>query len=195
MKIDNVIIFDDFCISPYHQFLKRAFIDSERIPYILSHSCLYRDDGVDEVWDSIALHTHIDWRYVGPNAHLLEPFHEVMPFLVRCRTNITFPTEKNQLMGMHTDLPMSEQEYFSAIYYLNANDGSTVVSNPVTGEEVEVEAKENRLLVFPGRWNHSAYTPTNVKFRGIINFCFFSNFMPERMSELGQLQFNISESK
>lgn len=195
MKIDDVIIFDDFCISPYHQLLRRVFIDSEQIPYRLVHGSIYREDGIDEVWDSVAYHTIIDKHYVGPHAYIIEPFHEVMPFLIRSRVNITFPTEKNEVMGIHTDLPMSEQEYFSAIYYLNANDGSTLILNPETGEKVEVEAKENRFVVFPGRWEHSGNTATNIKFRGVINFCFFSNFMPEKMSQLEQLQFNISQSK
>ena len=54
-----------------------------------------------------------------------------------------------------------------AIFYVNTNDGLTVLDN-----EVEIDSVSNRLLVFDGSTMHHSTTCTNQKRRVNINFNF-----------------------
>jgi hypothetical protein len=67
----------------------------------------------------------------------------------------------------HMDHIDYEFPHRGAIFYLNTNDGLTVVNNQ------EVESIENRLLLFDPTVPHHSTTYTNDKCRVNVNFNFF----------------------
>ena len=56
-------------------------------------------------------------------------------------------------------------DHEAAIYYVNSNDGLTVLD-----DGTQIESVENRLLVFDASKNHHSTTCTNAKARVNINF-------------------------
>ena len=59
-------------------------------------------------------------------------------------------------------------EHKGAIFYLNTNDGKTILD-----DGIEIDSIENRVLLFEPHLNHSSTSCTNNKCRSNINFNFF----------------------
>lgn len=85
--------------------------------------------------------------------------------LIRIKGNLYTSTEKLIHHNNHRDYPF---EHRGAIFYLNTNDGLTVLE-----DGTEIKSVENRLLLFePNKFHHST-TCTDSKCRVNINFNFF----------------------
>ena len=65
----------------------------------------------------------------------------------------------------HVDYPFPHK---GAIFYLNTNNGLTILE-----DKVEVESIENRLLLFDSSKQHKSTTCTDDKCRINVNFNFF----------------------
>lgn len=85
----------------------------------------------------------------------------------RAKLNFFGMYEKNKGMGMHTDL-MNEEEYYTAIFYLNDNNGGTKIKS---GEFVK--SKSNRLLLFKGQILHESIVQTDKTKRFLFNINFY----------------------
>tara|TARA_Y100000004_G_scaffold86003_1_gene96433 strand:- start:251 stop:844 length:594 start_codon:yes stop_codon:yes gene_type:complete len=128
-----------------------------------------------------------------------EPFvisdyiHLVLPILselgisklYRIKSNFYPRTEKIIKHDWHVD---RGDEHLSAIFYVNSNNGKTIIEN-----EVEVESIENRLLIFDGTLRHAS-TSASDNFRMNINFNFNSHLDLKKVykSSITSIQNNIS---
>ncbi len=84
--------------------------------------------------------------------------------IIRIKANLYPSTEKIEKHSNHIDY---EFENVGAIYYLNTNDGLTILE-----DTVEVKSVKNRLLLFDGSKLHRSTTCTNDKCRVNVNMNF-----------------------
>lgn len=85
--------------------------------------------------------------------------------LIRVKANLYPRTEFLHIHSQHTDYPYSHK---GAIYYVNDNDGFTILNG-----DVRVESKQNRLLLFDPSIPHQSTTCTDAPYRVNINFNYF----------------------
>jgi len=110
-----------------------------------------------EFWS--VFHTEPQVQVFAPILNLLE-----CRAMMRIKANL-YPSTETIVHHMdHTDY---EFPHRGAIFYLNTNNGLTVVNNQ------EVESIENRLLLFDPTVPHHSTTCTNDKCRVNVNFNFF----------------------
>jgi hypothetical protein len=69
----------------------------------------------------------------------------------------------------HIDFPF---EHLGAIFYLNTNDGVTILTHE--GKDVRIESIANRLLIFDASKEHQSTHCTDKKVRLNINFNFWN---------------------
>ena len=95
--------------------------------------------------------------------------------LLKAKINKTYPTQENLLVGWHTDTTedhwASSKNPKTAIYYVNNNDGSTIIKEDE--KEVVVNCVENRLVIFDTYLKHTAMTCSRSKYKLIININFY----------------------
>jgi hypothetical protein len=85
--------------------------------------------------------------------------------LIRIKANLYPRTEFLHIHSKHTDYPYSHK---GAIYYVNDNDGFTILN-----DDVRIESKKNRLLMFDPSIPHQSTTCTDARYRVNINFNYF----------------------
>lgn len=84
--------------------------------------------------------------------------------VIRIKANLYPSTEKIERHSNHIDY---DYENIGAIYYLNTNDGLTILE-----DTIEVASIRNRLLLFDGSREHCSTTCTNDKCRVNVNLNF-----------------------
>ena len=84
--------------------------------------------------------------------------------LLRVKANLYGRTETLKHRPAHQDYHF---EHMAALFYVNTNDGFTVLE-----DGTEIESIENRLLLFNGATMHHSTTCTDKKRRVTINFNF-----------------------
>ena len=89
----------------------------------------------------------------------------VVKSLIRIKANLYTRTNTIEHHADHTDLPF---EHKTALFYLNNNNGLTVLE-----DGTKVESVENRLLLFDGSKKHHSTSSTD-SVRININFNYFS---------------------
>jgi len=85
--------------------------------------------------------------------------------LIRIKSNLYPRTEKLEIHKPHSDYTYKHK---GAIFYINTNDGKTILN-----KNKEIDSVENRLLLFEPHLSHSSTSTTNVKSRININFNYF----------------------
>lgn len=106
---------------------------------------------------------------ISDNFFLMNPIISQLNIfqLHRIKSNRYPKTENIVQHNWHTD---RDDEHFSAIYYINTNNGKTIIK-----DIVEIESIENRLLIFKGNLPHAS-TTADDNHRININFNFKSDF-------------------
>ena len=84
--------------------------------------------------------------------------------IIRIKANLYPSTEKVERHSNHIDY---DYENIGAIYYLNTNNGLTILE-----DTVEVESVRNRLLLFDGSKLHCSTTCSDDKCRVNVNMNF-----------------------
>ena len=98
----------------------------------------------------------------------IEPLlsHIKIRSLIRAKINLNPRTEKIIQHGYHIDNKFNDS--FTAILYLNTNNGYTEFENGT-----KVESIENRLVTFPSFYKHTGSTCTDKPYRIGINLNYF----------------------
>lgn len=109
-------------------------------------------------------------EFATNNVDILQPIINFLApdKIIRIKCNATPMTYKIFQCGWHKDA--TSKLTYSAIYYINTNDGYTAFKN---GDKIN--SVENRLSIFESRLDHSSTTATNVKRRLVINFTFHAS--------------------
>lgn len=83
----------------------------------------------------------------------------------RIKANLTLYTPEIYEYGLHTDVDF---QCYTAVYYLNTNDGYTIFE-----DGAKVESVANRILIFDSTKKHTGTTCTNAKRRVVLNLNYF----------------------
>jgi hypothetical protein len=158
--IDDVLSKDNFNLIQNY-FLKDEY---SRVPWIMSEyvSGSGNDDGF--------YFTHAIYEqpnYLSPSFEVIRPIFSIVnpKSLMRIKANLYPKSEKIIHHKNHQDWNFSHN---GCIFYLNTNDGFTVIN-----DEIFVESIENRILLFDSSILHRSTTCTNKNFRMNINFNYF----------------------
>tara|TARA_B100001564_G_C20621119_1_gene662398 strand:- start:952 stop:1458 length:507 start_codon:yes stop_codon:yes gene_type:complete len=161
-------IIDDFLPKAVHKKILDVF-EGSHFPWYYTKNSTGKAH-LDEV--SHGQFAHIFFRSQHPqymhSVHfkLVEPMLEIIKpnILIRIKANSTAPVQGNNKVGdFHLDY--SSPKGMVGIYYVNTNDGATVLEN---GEVIE--SVENRFVKFSSDIKHAVKRHTNVKNRIVINF-------------------------
>jgi hypothetical protein len=182
MLFENITIIDDAVPVEVQDKIEQLFI-SNHINWTFNPSSLYvngklmglRDDfpQTENTFDT-PMFTHIS-GFVNQKMSdsLVDVFPVVqsiphdMTTLIRVKTNITLPAINGGDLHnpVHVDYG-SQEDYLSAIYYINDSDGDTFIFNEKNGHQGEltlkqrVSPKKGRLVVFNGNYLHAGGIPT-----------------------------------
>ena len=85
--------------------------------------------------------------------------------LIRIKANLIPKTEFRHVFEYHTDTLSKSNGRKTAIYYVNSNNGVTILE-----DGTEIESIGNRLVIFDQKISHTGTTCTNEKVRCLINF-------------------------
>ena len=86
--------------------------------------------------------------------------------LLRIKANLVTCKHEPFIAGYHVDVPEHVRgKGMTGIYYINTNNGATLFENGNV-----IESIENRMVIFPNDWKHTARYQTNSPSRIVINF-------------------------
>ena len=182
--LDNneVVVIDNFLdVDSFKKI--RDVIFSDTFPWNFGEGVAYpsnqrTEDNVDGVCDGVDnfQFAHIIFRCDDQsNGFMSEYYHYLFPIVNKlrdkfnCRTLIRIkinlnPRQENLVThGFHIDYPWKDS--FSAIYYLNTNDGYTLFE-----DGTKIESVENRMAIFKVNHSHTSSNCTNQTRRVVINF-------------------------
>ena len=83
----------------------------------------------------------------------------------RIKANLIPRTEVNHRFNFHIDFESESSDRKTAIYYVNSNNGVTVLE-----DGTEIEAVANRFVIFNQKIFHTGTSCTDQKIRSVINF-------------------------
>jgi len=114
--------------------------------------------------------THLFYYAHRPTSQFLSGIYSLIEklnpkALIRIKGNLYPNIGKRILDVAHTDYPF---EHKGAIYYVNTNNGPTVLE-----DGTEIEAVENRILLFEPHKMHNSFYCTDQKVRVNININYF----------------------
>lgn len=155
-------------ILPQEDFLKvKNFILNSNFPWNLTP--VVTNDKEDLPINASYYFTHEFWSGFNtePQAQVFAPLLNIMECkaMMRIKANLYPSTEVIVHHDNHIDYEFSHK---GAIFYLNTNNGLTILEN-----QINVESIENRLLLFDPSKLHRSTTCTDDKCRVNVNFNFF----------------------
>ena len=102
-----------------------------------------------------------DWfQIVEPIVKYLNP-----KSVIRIKANLNPRTNVQHIFPYHVDFSSESSDRKTAIYYVNSNDGVTILE-----DGTEIESIANRLVIFDQKTRHTGTTCINQKVRCLINF-------------------------
>jgi hypothetical protein len=114
--------------------------------------------------------THLfysDYRVRSENFKVFHNFLEKLDCksLIRVKANLYPSTETVRHHRNHQDYDFSHK---AALLFINDNNGLTVLN-----DEIEIESKANRVLLFDPQIPHHSTTCSDEKYRITVNFNYF----------------------
>lgn len=131
----------------------------------------YYNDGVSSSGDKDFYFTHIFYNNYSFQSSFIEPIifpllEKMQPTsLIRIKGNFYPSTNSRHINNSHVDYKF---EHHGAIYYINSNDGHTILDDGTM-----IESIENRLLLFNPSVPHRSTHCTDENYRMNINFNYF----------------------
>lgn len=161
----SILVIDDFLDKNNFQFVKQSFMSTD-FPWY------YNNFKVSEYDKNILdfQFTHLFYRNMIPNSNyfsIIEPIIlKIEPkALVRAKANMNPVTKEIYKYEFHTDV---EFDCFTAVYYINSNNGYTEFEN---GEKID--SIENRICIFNSSMPHRGTSSTDEKVRCVLNLNYF----------------------
>lgn len=107
---------------------------------------------------------------LSPTLNIIEPLLEKLEpmLLIKAKANLNLNTNEHIEHGFHCDISEDiSKDAFTAVYYLNTNNGYTKFE-----DGTNVESVANRIVIFPRQMMHTGSTCTDKKSRTVINLNF-----------------------
>ena len=145
--------------------LKNTLLGAD-FPWYLNSSKVFKNSVVPEKYNYQFTHTFYhnyagssDWlKVIIPLVTVINP-----AAIVRIKANLTPLTSSIIAYDFHVDEPWFIGK--TAIYYVNSNDGVTILE-----DGTQIESVANRLVIFDQKTRHTGTTCTDEKVRCLINF-------------------------
>jgi len=164
------IVYDNFLNAEEYGIIKQYLGPGGHFPWRLGTRINANDERNDDMYfATIIYHSYENgWQEFvkrDPFAMIASKLH--IESLFRIKSNLYFPskTGKVEHHAKHKDTQFKHQ---GALFYLTTCDAPTTMA-----DGTEIEAVENRLLLFDATSSHSSSSPTNAPFRITINFNYF----------------------
>lgn len=164
-------IIDNFLSESDFLGIKNEFFNSHMMPWYFNNYTTPRLDGDDP---DIFQFTHLlyqDFRFMHSGDSIIRPLlQKLAPFtLIRIKLNLLPKRDRiiqNSFHRDHKAMFESNCKYSVGIFYLNNNNGFTVLE-----DGTKIESVENRMLLLSGDQIHTGTTSTDER-RCLINFNF-----------------------
>jgi len=162
----NYKIIDNFLPEKIFKELKDKII-SFKIPWYFQSEINY----VHTEKDLDCYFTHEIFNHQKPSSSLFTEIYEIIKqklninALIRIKINCYPKSHNLEIHKPHIDYDFNHK---GAIYYINNNNGYTILEN-----NIKIESIENRILFFDPHKLHSSTNCTNQKARFNINFNYF----------------------
>lgn len=145
----------DSAESPVKEYPTPDYIYSE-----MTHVMRYYDDSLmpDSPWCKIGL-------------QIINKIEPTSVYRIKC--NMGFINDEPLVSGWHYDSDDDNGPWkncYSAIYYVNTNNGKTILEDGTI-----INSIENRLAIFPNDTLHTGVSQTDEDVRVLINFGFYLN--------------------
>jgi hypothetical protein len=136
-----------------------------------NYNLKYEDD--DLGYFSLGFFNNLKEDYTHLNNYLYEIYKKLeCKSLIQSRANLNLQISKKiKNLKFHTDTNYNNS--YTAIFYMNNNNGGTFLLNKDTNEKIKIDNIENRLLVMNGDVFHAADVQTDTKRRIVININYF----------------------
>ena len=136
-------------------------------------------DGVPMFCHILVQNNEVNSESFGEAHRILQPLFKVVKdetgfnTIVRIKVNMYMNHGEQKEMGIHTDFPNSQLDYYTGVFNLTECNGYTGLI--VGDKEVKVPSKENQFILFHGDTPHYGVTPSDKQNRLIINFDFIKS--------------------
>lgn len=177
-------VIDNFLLQPDFNYLKYVLSGSAiswKSSNIVGYDCI--NPKLEDRYNFQLTHIFLDGRnceeMVNKNTfHFIKLITEKInpEEWYRIKMNLNPCTNEIFEHGMHVDNPTTRQDAYTAVYYVNDNNGYTLFQ---AGQKIESVA--NRLVIFPASFYHSGTSCTDTYARLVINFNFYKNNIEEIM--------------
>jgi hypothetical protein len=164
------VVYDNFLNPEEFGIIKRYLGPGGGFPWLLSARINTHDTSNDAMYFATLVHHSYHDGWIGgiersPFELITSKIH--MEAIYRIKSNLYFPskTGKVEHHAPHCD---SDFKHQGALFYLTTCDAPTTMA-----DGTQIQAIENRLLLFDAATMHSSSSPTNVPFRITINFNYF----------------------
>ena len=98
--------------------------------------------------------------------------------LIRIKANLNPRLTEPFYSSFHTDiLGLDVEDFTTAIFYINTNNGYTELE-----DGTKIESVANRLVTFPSNVRHRGVTQTDEQTRILINFNYFASNVPRNVA-------------
>jgi len=158
-------VINNFLTKDEHETLKNM-LESPMFPWFFAKGKVNPTDKPD-LFDYQFVHIFYKDNFINSNFFdYLDPIiKKLKPLsLIRVKANLNPITNKLIKSEKHID---SDFECKAAIYYVNDNDGYTMIENK------KVKSESNKIVLFNSQQKHHGTTSTNCNNRMVINFNYF----------------------
>tara|TARA_R110000803_G_scaffold86005_1_gene152389 strand:- start:2145 stop:2693 length:549 start_codon:yes stop_codon:yes gene_type:complete len=159
---DSIEVIDNFLSEENFKKVSAA-MNSDMFPW-------YFNEAVADSQDTDNFYfTHVfyrDSKVESPNFNLvLTPLLQKLPHgnLYRSKANLFVRQDKQITNGKHVDLTDAPPNFQTAVYYVNSNNGGTLIGDRL------IESKANRILIMKENLEHASVGPTDEKKRIVVN--------------------------
>jgi hypothetical protein len=142
------------------------FIGNAMFPWYYNHTVV-PNDNPNDLYNYQLTHTFYNqyavcssfFPIISPLVQYLNP-----ESIIKIKANLNPRTEVRHTFDYHTDFNSKSDDRKTAIYYVNSNDGVTILA-----DGTEIESIANRLVIFDQKISHTGTTCTDQKVRCVIN--------------------------
>ena len=156
-------IIDNYINKEDHLILK-TIMESDEFPWFYVEKKVSTDKGLfkSQFFHYFYVSNNVNSNYFNYLKPILEKLNPLS--LIRIKANLNPPSENIVESAYHKDQNFKCK---AAIYYINNNDGYTIINNK------KIESKANRIVLFNANQEHLGTNSTNCNNRMVINFNYF----------------------